>query len=239
VVRVLVLVDEDVAECLLPLLARIGEALEHVDGQHEQVVEVDRVRGVQPSLVEVVHVGDGLVVERGDPRAVLVGRDELVLRVRDLRVDPARHEPLRVAFELLEAVLDQSHLVCLVVDREVGLVAEPCRLAPEDPAARGVERENPQAPRVLLEQVVEARPHLVGGLVRECDRENLVRLRADRADQVRDAVGEHAGLPRSRSGHDEHGPFGEQNRVALGRIQAGEVGLGRDDGHAAMLAAPR
>ena len=52
VVRVLVLVDEDVAERLRPALARLGEALQHVDGQHQQVVEVDRVRGEQAALVE-------------------------------------------------------------------------------------------------------------------------------------------------------------------------------------------
>ena len=45
VVRVLVLVDEDVAERVLPVLARLREALEHLDGEHQHVVEVDRVRG--------------------------------------------------------------------------------------------------------------------------------------------------------------------------------------------------
>jgi hypothetical protein len=42
-VRVLVLVDEDVAKRFLLLLAHVGEALEHVDREHQQVVEVDRV----------------------------------------------------------------------------------------------------------------------------------------------------------------------------------------------------
>ena len=51
VVRVLVLVDEDVAKRLLPLLAHVGEALQHVDREHEQVVEIDGVRGEQASLI--------------------------------------------------------------------------------------------------------------------------------------------------------------------------------------------
>ena len=71
VVRVLVLVDEDVAERLLPLLARLGEALEHVDREEEHVVEVDGVRGEEALLVEVVDLGDGLVVEARDALAVL------------------------------------------------------------------------------------------------------------------------------------------------------------------------
>ena len=83
VVRVLVLVDEDVAERLAPALQRLGEALEHVDGQVQQVVEVDRVRGEEPALVQLVDVGDGLVVERRDALAELVGADEVVLLARD------------------------------------------------------------------------------------------------------------------------------------------------------------
>ena len=70
VVRVLVLVDEDVAERLRQRSRASGKRSQHLDRQHQQVVEVDRVRGEQPALVEVVDVGDGLVVEARDALAV-------------------------------------------------------------------------------------------------------------------------------------------------------------------------
>ena len=175
VVRVLVLVDQHVPERLLPALQRLGEPLQHLDGEHQQVVEVHRVRVVQPLLVQPVHVGHGLVVERLDAAQVVVRADQLVLRVRDLRVDPARDEPLRIAVEILQALLGQPHLVGLVVDREVRLVAEPRRLAAEDPAARGVEGEDPDRPGDVAEQALEPVAHLPGRLVRERDREDLVR----------------------------------------------------------------
>ena len=66
VVRVLVLVDEDVTERRLPALERLRKALENLHGQHEHVVEVDRVRGEQPPLVELVHLRHRLVPERRD-----------------------------------------------------------------------------------------------------------------------------------------------------------------------------
>ena len=72
VVRVLVLVHEDVTERALPPLTGLGEALEHLDGQHEDVVEVDGVRTEEPTLVQLVDLGDGLVPERRDPCGVLV-----------------------------------------------------------------------------------------------------------------------------------------------------------------------
>ena len=109
----------------------------------------------QPLLVQLVHLGDGLVVERLDAARVLVRADQLVLRVRDLRVDAARDEALRVALELLEALLDEADLVGLVVDREVRLVAEPLRLAAEDPAARRVEGEDPDRAGDVAEQPLE------------------------------------------------------------------------------------
>ena len=93
-------------------------------------------------------------------------------------MDPARDEALRVSLQLLEHCLRQPHLVGLVVDREVRPVAEALRLAAEDPAAGGVEGEDPDRPRDRAEQVLEPLAHLAGGLVRERDREDLVRLHA-------------------------------------------------------------
>ena len=197
VVRVLVLVDEDVAEGVAPLLSRLGEVLEHPDGQEEHVVEVDGVRGEEPPLVEVVRVRDRLVVEGRDPRAVLLGRDEIVLRGRDLRVDAARDEALRVALELLEDGLREADLVGLVVDREVRAIAEPGRLTAEDAAAGGMEGQDPDRAGDAAEHVLEPLAHLAGGLVRERDREDLLRLHPAGVDQVRDAVREDARLARA------------------------------------------
>ena len=237
VVRVLVLVDEDVAEGLLPLLAGLGEALEHVDREEEHVVEVDGVRGEEALLVEVVDLGDGLVVEARDALGVLLRADERVLRVRDLGVDAARREALRVALELLEAALHEADLVGLVVDREVRAVAEPLRLAAQDPAAGRVERHHPGGARGRADEISDALAHLPRRLVRERDREDLGRLHADRAEQVRDAAREDAGLAGARAGDDEHGAFGVEDGLALRRIQVGEVGLGRRRGHRSIVAA--
>ena len=229
VVRVLVLVDEDVAERLAPALERLGEALEDLNREHEQVVEVDRVRGVQAPLVQLVRLGDRLIPEGRDARRVLLRRDELVLRARDLRMDAARREALRVLPELLEACLDEPHLVLVVVDREGRAVAEPLGLAAQHAAAGRVEGEDPDRPRRLPEHPLEPLAHLPRRLVRERDREDLVRLHAARADEVRDAVREDARLPRAGAGDDEERALGREHGLALGLVQVGEVALGGRD----------
>src|SRR5206468_7738640 len=104
---------------------------------------------------------------------------------RDLVVDAARGEALRVALQLFQTLLDEPQLVGLVVDREVRPVTEPLSLAAQDAAAGGVEGEDPEPTPARTEQALEPLPHLARGLVREGDREDLVRLRADGVDQVR------------------------------------------------------
>jgi hypothetical protein len=74
-VGVLVLVHQQVAERPLVALEHLGEELEHVHGPKEQVVEVHGVHGVAALLVELVHVGHGLLEEGGDALAVRVGAD--------------------------------------------------------------------------------------------------------------------------------------------------------------------
>ena len=146
-------------------------------------------------------------------------------------MDPARREALRILAELLEAGLHEAHLVGLVVDREARAVAEALGLAAQDPAARGVEGEDPDRPRHAAERPLEPLAHLGRGLVRERDREDLVRLHAVRTDQVRDAMGEDAGLSRACAGDDEQRPVDVEHGLPLGRIEPlEELVMGRD-GH--------
>ena len=239
VVRVLVLVDEQVVEHALPALAHVVEALEQLDGAHQQVVEVHRVGGVQPALVELEDVGHDLIEEVADVLAELCRGDEAVLLGGDARVDAARREALRVAPELLEARLHDAHLVGLVVDREVRAVAEAIGLAPQDASAGRVERHHPHAAR-LADELLDALPHLGRGAVRERDREHLVRAGAALAEQVADARGEHARLARARAGDHERGAVGQRHRLALGGVETSEqlvVGVG-GHAHVSTIATP-
>ena len=236
VVGVLVLVDQQVREDLLPAVADVIEALEQVHGAHEQVVEVHRVRLVQPPLVLDEDVGDRLLEEAVHLLAELGRGHEAVLLGRDARVDAARREPFRVAIELLEARAHEPHLVRLVVDREVRPVAEPIGVAAQDPAARGVERQHPHAARAP-DELLDPLAHLAGRAIGERDREHLVRLHLALGQQVRDAARQHARLSRARSRHHEHRPARVHHGLALLRIQSlEERHRGRDLRHRRRVA---
>ena len=49
-------------------------------------------------------------------------------------------------------------------------------------------------------------------------------------------MGEDARLARAGAGDDQQRPFGVEDGLPLGGIQVGEILLGREDGHSAMLA---
>jgi hypothetical protein len=87
--------------------------------------------------------------------------------------------------------------------------------------------------------VREAVAHLPRRLVRERDREDLVRLDALVGDQVCDAMREDTRLPRARAGDDEQRPVGRPDRLELGLVEAVEEALGRRDRDSSMLAAAR
>jgi hypothetical protein len=225
VVGVLVLVDEDPAEALAVAAADVLEQLEHGHRPHQQVVEVHRVRLEHPALVEAVGLADHLL-ERPAP-CLLVGLrvDQLVLRVRDPRADRPRWIALGVDLELLEAALQHPQRVGLVVDRELAGVAEPLGLDPQQPGAGGVEGHHPHPPLDLADERGDPLAHLVGGLVGEGDREDLVRPRLARREQPGDPVGEHPGLARPGAGQHQQRPLAVGDRLPLGLVEVGEQAL--------------
>ena len=196
-VRVLVLVHQHVAEGAAVAVADLLEELEEVHAAEQEVVEVHRVRRVQALLVEVVDVGGRLLEEGRDLQAVRLGVEQLVLRVRDLAADAARGEALRVHVELVDAGLHEPQRVLLVVDREAAGVAELVGVGAQHPGAGRVEGHHPHRPGAVPHERLHALAHLLGGLVRERDGEDLARPRLPGAHQMRDPVGEHARLARS------------------------------------------
>jgi hypothetical protein len=82
----------------------------------------------------------------------------------------------------------------------------------------------------LADEAADPLLHLLRGLVREGDREDLVGVDAALLDEVGDPVGEHAGLARSGAGHDEERPSVVEDRGALLGVHAGEQGVLVDAG---------
>ena len=88
---------------------------------------------------------------------------------------PRRHE-LVVDAELALRLLHDRDLIGRVVDDEIARQPDLRRLAPQQPRAQRMERGEPDAAGVAADQRLDALAHLLRGLVREGDREHLIRL---------------------------------------------------------------
>jgi len=87
--------------------------------------------------------------------------------------------------------------------------------------------------RALAQQMQRAFAHLARRLVRERHGQDLPRLDPQVADQIGDAVREHARLPRAGARQDEQRPFAVCNGRSLLRIERVEDRVG----HRSMVCA--
>ena len=187
VIRVLILVDEHVAEAALPVLAHVLMLIEQAHGVVDQVVKIHRPGGKQALPVGLVHLADAdaaRVVRRLRARQILLRRDAGILGAADLREHGAVRKRLLVEIHLLENALDDRLTVRRVIDREAVGIAELVGVPPQDAHARGVERRGPDVRRGLgAEHALDAVLELVGRLVRERDGDDAPRL--DRLERRR------------------------------------------------------
>src|SRR5207249_4494871 len=174
-------------------------------------------------FIAVVDYGDRLGGIRREAIGVLPGADAVVFRV----ADPAQGLPGReVALGLAgfgEQLLHQALLVVGVVDGEIALVAERLDFAAQDADAERMEGRDQRLGRPFrTEEAVHALAHLVGGLVGERHRQDVLGTRGAVTDQVGDAVRDDARLAAPGAGQHERGPAAMLDRLALPLVQTSQ-----------------
>jgi hypothetical protein len=146
----------------------------------------------------------------------------VILCVADLGADAARRVVFGREAELQERAPDGGSLIVVIVDGEIAREAEALSFAAQESGAEGMESGDPDIPcgeSACAQEVLNALLHHAGGLVGEGDGQ-------DRAgwntllDQVRDAIGNDAGLARARSGQDEQRALRGKHGFALALVQS-------------------
>ncbi len=203
-VRVLVLVDVQVAPAIVVVGEHARRLLEQPHGLVQQVVEVERALLAQPRLVALVGAGRDLLVVTARHLRGLCGREQVVLPAADLAQDCLRLELARA--DQLEVAHDQLHrrrLVVGVVDGEARVDADGRSVAPQHARAQRMEGAHGHFARALPDERQDACAHLCRGLVGERHGQDLPRLDVPDTDQVGDAVREDARLARAGAGEDQ------------------------------------
>ena len=209
---------------LLVVPEDVGRLVEEADGGEEEVVEIECAGLAEPLLVPGGEPGD-LAVAVGGGVLVEVRRVEhLVLRPAD-RPEDGRGSvlPGRRQVRVLEDLPHEGSLVIRVVDDEARRDPDRLAVAAEQACTERMERPHRDVPAgIVPDEAHDPLPHLGGGLVRERHGEDPPGSDVLHADEVRDAVREHARLPTPGACEDEHRAFGGGDRPSLLRVQARE-----------------
>ena len=219
-VRVLVLVDEDVApEAAIPG-DRLGDLFVKLHRLEEKVVEVHRADRAQSILVPAEDERDLLLPRPARPLPGRVHAHHVVLPVADALGDRAGRGGAIGEVHLLHALLDQALAVVLVVDHEMRRQPDVPPVLAEDPDARRVERRDERRLQPdRQQQRFDPAGHLAGGLVGERDGEQVPRRDALLAREPGDPVRDDARLAASGAGEDEERPVAGGDGLALRGIQ--------------------
>jgi hypothetical protein len=230
VVRVLVLVHEDVAVALAIALAHLRVLAQQAHGLEEEVVEVERARAGEVLAVALPDRPDQLVAPVGAGLQEGLGRLHAVLGERDAGEHGRGVHGRLVDPQLAHGRLHGTQLVRGVADGELAGVAQGGAVLAQDAGAERVERPHRDLARPLAGEVGHALLHLARRLVREGDGEDARGGDAER-EEVGDASGDDARLAGARPGQDEERALGGRGRVPLRGVERGEEGaVGPGDG---------
>ena len=201
-VRVLVLVDQDVGEPMAVVIQHVGMLTEQTHDVEEQVVEVHRSGPHQTRLVFGVHLGMLAIEDVLSSRDGIRGSDQLVLPQRNDAVHRSGSESLRVERQISDDVPGQPARIGRVVDGEVSWIPERLPVAAQDAHTRRVKRGHPHRLDDRPDEPTDPFSHFGRSLVRERDGQDA-RRRHTGIDEVSDAMGEYPGLARASPRHDE------------------------------------
>ena len=225
-VGVLIFVDEDIFEARLILFKNVAVRFQDDEHVQQQVAEIAGVERFEPRLIEGIEmlalaVGPRLILTR-----VEIGGGEAAVLPP---VDQAGEQFGRPAF-VVEAfgrhqLFDDAQLVVGVEDGEIAVQPDEFGVAAQHLGGDAVEGAEPRHP---LHRVADHLPdpmlHLARGAIGEGDGEDLGWPGAARGDQMCQTRGERRRLARARACQHQHRAVGRQHRLALRRVEAGEVG---------------
>ena len=222
-VGVLIFIDQQIPHAVLPFIAASGVRLKNLQGQFDQIVEIDRLIGLHRRRV--------VPIDTGGQRFGRIAGHGSGLIFRHPGVLPAGNGPLQLANRfLVHALREFGHhriAVVTVKDREAGLVAEQLGLFTQDTHAQRVEGRYRDAFGIglaVLKQLGHPLLHLLGRLVGEGDGKDAVGRDTALFNQIGNFLRDDARLPRTGTGQHEQRTIEIADGLALSGVELGGHG---------------
>ncbi len=215
-VGILKLIHQHVAKTLLPASQDIFFVAQQMHGEHDQVAEVEGIGEPQPLLVEVVDPHQ-LLAAKIVP-VTLLGQQAAVFEPIDGRGGRTGLEGFLGNTQLLEHIPQQAFLVLVVVNGEIGGIAEHRNFAPQNTHAEGMKCRHP-GQFAAAQQLLDALAHLAGRLVGKGHRQNLPGRHTVFADQPGDAMSQSTGFAGTGPGQQQQRSVAVLHSLALHGVE--------------------
>ena len=229
-VDILELVDHDVLQAFLPLELDVGVSVEQVQCEHDEVVviepealfllvkitEEDDLIGGARVKIALPEVFDGHGQHFAVVQRMFLELHHLDHVARFGKRHVAQGQPALFVNDLQHAVD-----IGVVEHKEAFWIAERMAVLLQNRHAKAVERVY-VAGVVVACDAANAAAHFVGGFVGEGDAQDVARHDAEVAHQVRESLGECAGLSRAGSGDDAYVALGGGDGFSLGGVEPGQ-----------------
>ncbi len=224
-VRVLIFVDEHVAEAILILLQHVGIFAEQPQAFEQQIAEIGGVQNFQPLLIEPVELCALAIGESSSlARRHMCGIEAAILPGIDLIGECARWPALVVDVLRLQNLLQQADLIVRIDDRERGLEADKLGMAAQNLGRDRVERAEPgHAFGDDAGEDADPLLHLPRRLVGEGDGEDLARVGAAGRENMGDPRRQNPRLAGAGPGEHEKRAIDRLDRRALLWIEPVEI----------------
>ena len=209
VVRVLILIDQDIAKTLGVAAAGFLDTIKKQIGVEEQIVEVEGFGGATaPEVfgVDAMHLTEvvaAVAFERFGVGGVFLREDETVFGFGDAAGHARRLVGLVVEPHLFHDGFDERTAFGGVVNRKIGFQTDGGAFGTQDARKNAVERAAPKSARTTRTyDLRDAFVHFARGFVGESQRQYLPRI-VVMLEQIGDFEGEHARLSRSCAGNHQ------------------------------------
>ena len=175
-VRVLIFVDVNVLEALLPTVADRGRFAQEFYGTEEEIVEIERATLREEFFVGFENIGDLRTVWTKGFGTDVRGGFSVIFGVADLAEDIPRRESLVTDVEARHREFDGGELVVVIENREVIRQTGRGGFAAKKASAQRMECGEPRAfgrNTGTEKQIRDTRLHFFGGLIGEGDSEDV------------------------------------------------------------------
>ena len=201
VVGILVLINMDVLKLLLVVGQNIRILIKETQGQHNQIIKVNRLRLTKLFLISSVTLGHDLRIHISSLGGISHIINQIILSIGNGSQNSSFIPFFRIQVQLFENAFHERSLFTWINNCKITVVANMIRIATQNTNTHGVEGRN----QTILSSWIEAIStlfHLTRSLISKGNGQDIPRIDQLFINQISNAVGQNSGLSRTSPRHD-------------------------------------